>query len=179
MSAKKVILEGEVVEEDDGIRTLSTGLRVRFHHVNSMTIQRAGDSIPIPPVYEQAITQSSGAVRFVQNPNHPDYKVRVDAANVEKSLKSLEAMILFGVELVDPLPPDSEWLDDLSMVVDLEKYYRSDAEGNRTLSDKAKKLIYVMHRGAQTAEDYRLIAQSISVTEEAVQERVKAFPGNS
>lgn len=176
MAAKKEALEGEIVEKD--IHVLSSGVKVRFKPVNSMTIQRAGDSVAIPAVYEQAITQPNGAVRYVQNPNHPDYQKKIDEAEKERSLKSLEAMVLFGVELVDDLPADDEWLEDLRMVMDLDKYYHQNGDGKPTIGKKAKVMLYIIHHGAKTAADYKLIADNISVTEAAVQDQQRSFRDN-
>lgn len=169
-------VEGEVLAPD--VKVLSGGLRVRFKPVNSMTIQRASDSVPLPNVYEQAVPAANGTVRVVQNPSHPDYAKKVEEAEKERSLRSLEAMVFYGVELVDPLPEDDEWLADLGMMMDLSRYYYVDPEGKPKISKKAKVMLYVIHHGAKTQGDYQLIAQNVVVTEKAVQDQQAAFRDN-
>lgn len=170
------IVEGDVLAPD--VKVLSTGMKVRFKPVNSMTVQRAADSVVLPEVYVQAINQPNGVVKFAQNPNHPDYAKKVEEAEKERSLRSLEAMVFYGVELVDPLPEDDEWLADLGMMMNLDRYYYTDAEGKSKISKKAKVMLYVIHQGAKTPADYQMIAENVMVTEAAVQEQQKAFRDN-
>jgi hypothetical protein len=161
--------------EDPNVKTFSTGVKIRIKPVSSMIIQRAQEAVPLPPVFLQAVPGPNGTVKFADNPNHPDYIERKREAESQRGIKAIEAMILYGVELVDGLPADDEWLEDLGMVTDLQKYYTLNAEGQHVINAKAKKLLYVMNVAALTGDDFGMIASNVIVTEAKVQEEVRSF----
>jgi hypothetical protein len=171
--AKQAAVSGEIVNEE--IFKLSTGVRVSFKPVSSMIIQRAHESVPMPNVFVQAVAGPNNTQRFVDNPNHPVYLELKAAAENQRGMKAIEAMVLMGVNLVDGLPKSDEWLQDLDVVTDLSKYWTIDADGNRVMSDKVKKMLYVMNVAASTADDFTLISDNVIVREERVAEVVNTF----
>jgi len=172
--SKTQAVVGEVIGAEK-IHEFSTGVKVRFKPMSSMIVQRAQEAVPMPPVFQQAVPGPNNSVRIVDNPNHQDYVDRKREAEASRGIKAIEAMILFSVELVNGLPKDNTWLDDLAMVTDLQKYQAVDVDGKVTMSDKAKKLLYVMNVAAVTGDDFGMIATNAVVTEGRVQEEVATF----
>lgn len=47
------------------------------------------------------------------NPSHPDYLAAVDNANRLRGIAAMDAMVMFGVDLVNGIPEDGKWLKTL------------------------------------------------------------------
>ena len=100
---------------DDPI-LLASGYWVRIRPVSAHLIDGAQAQIetPKPPV---VFIEDKG--RSEENPSDPDYLHALERVDIERSLAATDAMILFGVDLIDEdgnpadVPPDSEWLDKL------------------------------------------------------------------
>ncbi len=129
----------------------------------------------MPEVYRQAVPGKNGTTQVVDNPNHGDYIERKSQAENIRTLKILETMILIGTELVDGLPKDDAWLRKLETVMDFGKHYTMDDSGRRSISDDAKKLIYIMNVAAVTGDDFAMISRNTGLTEDRVAEDVKSF----
>jgi hypothetical protein len=99
--------------ESDEIR-LSTGVVLRAKQANPNILIRIMTSVPRPkpPTY---FDEMMG--REMENPDHPDYKARVEAWEMEYNGGMLNALIGLGTDLVSkpkgmPAPDDDAWLDD-------------------------------------------------------------------
>lgn len=91
--------------------TLSTGIRARIRPVSAKLLDEVQQMVPQPPVPKQFIEEKG---REEENPLHPAYLRAIEEANHERGKRTTEALLLFGVELEAPIPPDEEWLPRLS-----------------------------------------------------------------
>ncbi len=114
-------------ESEDGIVTLSTGVRARIIPVASPLIDEINSRIPDPLVPVQVIDGQEHA-----NPMHPEYQRGMKDASNKRTAAVLDAFVMFGVELVDGVPDDDEWVKKIKFmekrgVIDLSCYNMKDS----------------------------------------------------
>jgi len=97
-------------QDDDKIITLSTGVRVRLHTVSSTLTEDLRLAIPMPKV---PVVWIEAKEREEENPNDPDYIEKCKEVDIGRGRAVIDALITFGVELVDDLPEDQVWLRKL------------------------------------------------------------------
>lgn len=96
---------------------LATGDRARIMPVTASMIDAVTSMIPDPkpPVWYNPNKPSD---KFPEgepepNPNHPDYLKALDDANRERGIAAMDALVMFGVELLDGVPEDDRWIAKL------------------------------------------------------------------
>lgn len=91
----------------DGIVTLSTGIKARILPVSASLIEEVTSRIPDPeiPMY-----YNDNKEREEPNPSDPKYVVGLAKATKVRGQAAMDAMIMFGLELVDPVPSDTKWI---------------------------------------------------------------------
>lgn len=106
LSGHPAIIVAKEAKPENGIVTLSTGVRVRFKVVALELVEAVTSRIPEPiaPMWHNAEKD-----RDEPNLFHPDYIRAVTDANRRRGLAALDASMLFGVELVDGMPEDATW----------------------------------------------------------------------
>ena len=92
------------------IITLSTGVRVKLLPVAASLITDVTGRIEDPPV---PIWHNPDKDRDEENPNDPAYLRACQQADTRRGLAAVDALVLFGVELVDGMPEDDRWLTNL------------------------------------------------------------------
>jgi len=107
--AKEIAGQGDV----DVIVTLTSGVRVQLKAVSSSLVEDVKASIPYPDVPRVWIEAKE---REEENPNDPVYLAAVERINVQRGDAVLDALCLFGVDLVDGLPEDTTWLRRLKFL---------------------------------------------------------------
>ena len=95
---------------DNGVVTLSTGIRARFVAVPVGLIEEAKAEIKDPPVPMQEV---EGKKHPQPNPNHPDYIAGCKEAERLRGQAGLDVLALFGVELEDGVPDNDLWIKKL------------------------------------------------------------------
>lgn len=156
----------------DGVVILSTGIRGRFKSVPAMTIEAAQAMIKDPPVPLQVI---EGRDHPVENPVDPDYiKARLEA-NRERGEAAIDVMVLFGLELVDGLPPEDTWLKKLKF---LEKRGRLDLSPY-DLEDEIEREFVYKRFIATGSDDLVAIGQMSGLKDKDVQAAREAFQGGA
>jgi hypothetical protein len=113
MTEKAVISEAKRIvrgQGDSEIITLSTGVVVRLKPVSSSLVEQMKSAIPMPDVPVVFIKEKQ---REEENPNDPRYLKQVEEVNQRRSDAILDALCIFGIELVDGLPEDDAWLKNL------------------------------------------------------------------
>jgi len=113
-------------EPEDGIVVLSTGIRARIIPVASPLIDEINSRIPDPPVPVQVIDGQEHA-----NPMHPEYRQAIVDASSKRTTAVLDAFVMFGVDLVDGVPEDDEWVKKIKFMekrgaIDLSCYNMKD-----------------------------------------------------
>jgi hypothetical protein len=84
------------------------GIEVRTKPVSAMLIQEVTSNIkdPIPPL----VPNPDKDGKLEENPFDPVYVAGLREANVKRSKATSDTLIMFGLELVDGLPKDDNWL---------------------------------------------------------------------
>lgn len=162
----------EIAGVKDDIITLSTGYRAKIKPVSVTLIDAAVSRIvdPEPPVY---MNEDKG--REEPNPLDPAYRRTLEENAHKRSMASVDVMILMGVTLLDPIPPDIEWLVGLKQLqrlghLDLTFYDLEDALDREFLF---KRFVAVGN------DDLKLITARMGISEADMKAAEVAFPGNT
>jgi hypothetical protein len=99
--------------KEDEVFELSTGVRVRLSPVSSSLVEEMKRSIPMPKVPVVFIKEKE---REEENPNDPAYIAEVEEAEEKRAEALFDALVMFGVELVDGLPEDDIWVKKLQFL---------------------------------------------------------------
>ena len=91
----------------DGTYTLSTGVRVRLRPVAARLLAESRSRIKDPPV---PIWENPDKGRKEENENDPQYQKELLEARIKRNEAATDALVMFGVELLDGLPADTGWL---------------------------------------------------------------------
>jgi hypothetical protein len=154
----------EQTSETDGIRVFSTGVRVRLKSVSASLIDdvRARIKDPVVPTVHDEEKD-----RDLQNPNDPAYLRALEEADEARAVAAVDAMIMFGVELVDEIPENTDWIKRLAMLgIEVD-------ESNKFAVEFAfKKYIAV-----GTPDLPQVYTASAPVTTEGVAKAMAGFPG--
>lgn len=160
-------------EKDERTRviTLSTGHKARLMPVATSLLESVTSQIKDPEV---PMWFNESKEREEPNPHDPNYLRAVQETTTKRGTAFMDALILFGVELVDGLPEDDTWLKKLHL---LEKMGQIDL-GDIDLSDPIalefayKKFVVV------SAEDYDKLTALSGVTEQGVAAQAETFPSS-
>jgi hypothetical protein len=115
---------------DDGVVTLSTGIRARLHPVSAALMSDVTARVKDPEV-PTWFNEKKG--RDERNPNDPAYRDALQQAQQKRGNVAMDAMAMFGVELVDGLPENNGWVTKLRLLgitfdfndpVECEFYYK-------------------------------------------------------
>ena len=129
----KRIARGQIKDE---IFELSTGVRVRLNPVSSSLVEEMKASISMPKV---PVVYIEAKDREEENPNDPAYIEEVEEVQRKRSDAILDALITFGVELIDDLPESDSWLRKLRF---LEKRGSLDLSGFNLEDDFDLEFLY-------------------------------------
>ena len=157
---------------DDRERTLSTGYAIRTVPISASLIMEVQSNIPYPPV---PIIHDEEKGQTYENPNHPDYIRKCDETEERRSMAAMDAIIMFGVELVDGMPEDDSWLRKLQTMdrkgaIGLDNY---DLEDQIDLEFLFKKFIAV------STDDFELISSMVGVTQKGVESAEDSFQNDA
>lgn len=155
---------------------MSTGYYVRIKPVSASLIDGAQSLIPDP---EPPTVWIEAKDRAEVNTSDPAYLRALERADVARAVAASDAMIMFGVELVnekgeDVSVPDGLWMDKLLLMdrlgtIDLKQYDLEDPIDKEFLF---KKYIVI------AAPDFPLIALASGVKEEDVENALRTFQDN-
>jgi hypothetical protein len=107
---------------------LTDGTRVRVTPVSAALIDEVSSRIKDPPI---PMYRNEEKGRDEPNPVDPKYLEGVQEAQNKRGTAAIDAMVMFGIELVDGLPEDEGWLGKLKWLekrgsVDLSEYDMND-----------------------------------------------------
>ena len=156
---------------------LSSGYWVRIRPVSAHLIDGAQAQVKDPEIPSVYIEEKG---RSEENPNDPVYLRALERVDIDRSLAATDAMILFGVELINEdespfeLPPDDVWLAKLQLLE--KKGVFSLAEFD--LSDELDKEFAFKKLVVITAVDLPLIAMANGVQGADIENALDTFQGN-
>lgn len=163
-----VAVAHENLSEEDGFVTLSNGARAMIRPVSISLITEVSNRVKDPEV-PTFYNEEKG--RDEPNPNHPSYIRALQEAENRRGIASLDAMVMFGIELVDGLPKDEKWIKKLRTMerigaLDLSVYDLED--------DIDKEFLYKRFIAVGT-EDLAKISRASGISQEAVESAEKSF----
>jgi hypothetical protein len=97
-------------KKKDDIVTLSTGIRAKLLPVPASLMQEVVSRLKEPAVpweYDEALG------RDAENPHNLEYRKALAELDQKRAKASIDAMAMFGIELIDGLPEDGKWLAKL------------------------------------------------------------------
>lgn len=155
-----------VVENRDSAVTLADGRNGRVVSVATSLVESVTSQIKDPEV---PMWHNTDKDRDEPNPMDPKYVAALNEAAKARSLAAVDAMIMFGVELVDGMPEDDAWLTklkymekrhlldlseyDLSDEMDLEYLYKKYVAVDNNVLVKIGKMSGISQEDIKQAED--------------------------
>lgn len=139
---------------------LSTGIRAKIHPVSATLIDEVVSMVKDPPI---PMWHNEEKDRDEPNSGDPEYIKALSTAERKRGLAAMDAMIMFGLELVDGLPDDEVWIKKLKYMegrkmLDLSSY---DFE-----ADEDREFLYKRFVAVGTDDINRITGRSvIGVTE--------------
>ncbi len=162
---KKVGIGEEVI--------LSTGVRAIIRPVSILLMQNAQRKIKDPPVPIVKDPDKDG--EEVENQWDPDYIKACKDAEDDRAEVAIDIAIIMGLRLLDGIPPDEEWLDDLNYMIGRDMV---DISAYDLSNPKDKELVYKKFL-ATGNKDWDLMTRiSGLTTDEGVQAQMESFPSD-
>lgn len=147
------------------------GVRVKVVPVSAPLITDAAAMIDDPPV-PMVYIESKG--REEENPNDPNYLKALTNAEIRRSQASMDAMLMFGTELIDGMPEDDSWIDRLKWLQKHGKYDFTDYD----FDDPLDREFLFKRYFCSTPEILGAIGDASAVSPEVVENIEGSFPDN-
>lgn len=165
-------------DDNNGITRLSTGYYARIVSVSASLIEESQASVSYPEV---PTWYNEQADREEENPNHPDYLKALEEVERRKTMMAIDAMILFGVDIVDEdgndyeISTNEKWFKRIKLMdkrgyINLDEFDLNDPLDIEWLFKK-----YV----AIGAPDLEKIARASNLSEADVQEASATFQNST
>ena len=161
---------------------------VKVHDNNTEAILADGRKAHLVPVSAALIDEVSRSVKYPsvpvwhnpdkdrdeENPSDPVYIRAVIEIDHSRSIAGMDAMVMFGVELVEGLPEDDAWMKKLQFMdkkgmINLKDY---------DLDDPIEREFLYKRYYAVTTDIYDKIGRLSGITQEEVNTAEESFPGN-
>ena len=153
------------------ITTTQSGYRVKLVPVAANVLREA--MARIPDALTRTFTNPNDGKEY-ENPAHPEYILEVKQVQEERTKASMNAMMLFGIELLDDIPEDNEWLEKcrFAKIITEEEYKEATSADGKFMREMLFKNYVV--------SDFAVINQIASmsgVTEEMIAQARDSFSG--
>ncbi len=138
---------------EDDFTILSTGLKAKILPVAASLLQEVTTRIKDP---KMPMWKDPDKGYEVENPTHPDYVVALQEANTERGIAATDAMIMFGLELIDPIPTDNIWakkLNFLGITFNVDDEFEREFAFKKYIACGADDLLEIGRRAGLNQED--------------------------
>jgi len=149
---------------------LSTGVRARIVPVSASLVDSTVSLVKNPPV-PKFYNEEKG--REEDNPLDPVYLAAREEAERKRIAAAIDAMIMFGVELVDGLPEDDRWLEKLQF---LARRGQLDLSGYDLEASLDREFLYKKFVAVGSADLIR-IGEKAGLRPQDVSDQLKSFRG--
>jgi len=166
VSENPAVVVAKRTGDSAGVHVTMTGYKVRIAAFPELLMRQAILEIKNPPV---PLAWNEDKERDEPNPHDPDYLQALAEAEEKRNQAGLDAALLFGVELLDPLPTDDRWLRKLSKLG-----IQIDAE-----DEIEKELAFLKYMVFTASEDLAILMRRTTVTGEGVAQAVESFRGDA
>lgn len=169
MKSPAVITAKEVSQNGAGhIIDLGDGRKAKLLPVSSTLIDAVTNKIKDPTV---PMWFNDEKQRNEPNPIDPDYIAGLGDASRRRGLAALDALAMFGIELLDGIPEDRTWIKKLKMLgVDLDGY---DLEDDLDVEFLYKRFFVA------TNDVIQKLSEVSGITPDDVKVAEATFPGNA
>ena len=169
MNSVVSVAKEQTVDADEQI--LSTGVRVHIHPVSARLLTECMARVkkPTVPTYFDEDRQ-----RDFPNPSDPLYLAALEERDSEQTNVAMDALIMFGVVLVDGIPDDG-WEKKLQL---LEKLGHLDLGEYDMDEDLDRQFVYKKFVAVSAADMPLLQKASGVVDEEDLEKAEESFQGN-
>ncbi len=157
-----MVAEKRAGEREDKVGKLSTGIRAKLSPVSASLIDEVTAKVKDPPV-PTWYNEEKG--RDEPNPGDPAYIEALSDAERERGKAAMDALVMFGVNLVDGVPEDDGWLAKLQFLGVVE---------DRELSAMEREFVYKKYI-AVSAADVGKITELSGISSEELQEAEATF----
>jgi len=170
VKAVSTVANREAVKGAGNEFTTQSGIRVRIRPVAAFLIAEVQQQIEDP---EMRTFKHPETGQMLENPDHPEYQTEMREVQQARLDAATDALLMFGVQLLDGLPDDDEWLEEVHYILS-----RSGTEINLdTDNKKEKELLYKKYVVADASLITR-VSQISGVTQESVDTAKDTFPSN-
>lgn len=166
LSNNPAVLVAKQNETGAGIHITRTGVRVKIQPFPEMLARQAVLAVKDPPV---PMAWNADKERDEPNPHDPDYIKAVAEAEQKRGEASIDAALLFGVELIDQLPSDEKWLRKLA-------YLGINVDPQDPLEVE---LAYLKYIAFSSSDDIAVLTGQLRVTEKGIAEAAATFQSDA
>lgn len=166
-----VTAKKERAARHETVVTFSTGVRARLIPVAASLITDVTGRVEDPPV---PIWHNPEKDRDEENPNDPAYTRALERADMRRGLAAVDAMVLFGVELIDGLPEDDTWLTNLKH---MQRLGHLDLSGYDLEDPVDREFLYKRYIAVSSPDLQRVMAMS-GLRQEDIARAERSFRGN-
>ena len=167
--SKSVAVDAAHEIKGTDVITLSTGVRARLVPVATGLLDDVQSRIKDPRVPIWKNPEKEGVEE--ENFSDPAYIEALGEARKKRGEAMMEAMLLFGVELIDPVPADEEWLPKLRL---MERRGMLDLGGYDVTDPLEREFIYKRWI-AVAGGDYRKLTEVCGLTSAGVEAAEDSF----
>lgn len=137
------------------VQTLSTGVRIKVNTVPPGLVEDVMAQVKEPPV---PMFYDEERDREYPNPTDPEYIKALQQVERDRSVAMIEAIVLFGIELVDGLPDDETWLKKLRF---MGRRGTFDISGYDLDDELDREFLFKRYICLGTADDLALLVSSV------------------
>lgn len=167
MSNKVALEVAQEAHKSEEVITLQSGYKARLIAVAPSLLQEVNRRIKEPPV--PIIEREDG--KKVENNTDRKYLLQLQEVANARTEAMMDIMVLMGVDLIDPVPPDEKWLGKLEYLekkghIDLKEY---------DLSNPMEREYVFKRFIAVGTKDLKEIMKLIGVGEEEIRTSEESF----
>jgi hypothetical protein len=172
MSRKAVDAVKEVVQEHE-----IKGYRVEYTQIPMGIIEKIGEKFrdKRPPKVLIAEKSTDDQPWYEENPNDPDYLQELEDNARRRGDAMIDTMVIMGVKLLDEVPKDEEWLDELRFN---ERIVGEPNLSEFDLADSLEREFVFKRFWLIGSSDMNAIGKATGVTEEGIEDAIGSFPGD-
>jgi hypothetical protein len=157
-----IVAEKKAGRSEEKVDKLSTGIKAKLGPVSASLIDEVTAKVKDPPV---PMWHNEEKGRDEPNPGDPAYIEALSDAERERGKAAMDALVMFGVDLVDGVPEDDGWLVKLQFLGVVE---------DRELSAMEREFVYKKYI-AVSAADVGKITELSGISSEELQEAEATF----